>query len=280
MILNGKEISKIIKGRVKQEVSELPTKVKLLVFLVGNNEASKVYVSNKERACKEVGIISQTVLLDEFVTQRELILKIKEANSNPEINGILVQLPLPSHLDEKAVINAIDPIKDVDGLTIHNQGCLFNGLKTIKPATPYGVMHLLSEYKIDVAGKNALVIGRSNLVGKPLAMLLLEKNATVTIAHSKTKNLKDIAKRSDIIISCVGKPFFVTADMIKPDTIVIDVGISRFHGKIVGDVDFPEVEKVALYITPVPGGVGPMTIATLMENVVECYKIQNHCDLN
>lgn len=274
MILNGRETSKKIKERVKAEIKELNAKITLMVILVGKDEASRIYVHGKERACKEVGITPITVEYDEIITQRELIAKIREANMDPSIHGILVQLPLPNHLDEKTIINEIDPNKDVDGLTNINQGKLFNNLKTINPATPYGVMHLFSEYKIDLTGKHALVIGRSNLVSKPLAMMLLNKNATVTIAHSKTQNLKEIARKSDIVISCVGKINFVTADMIKQDTIVIDVGINRYHGKVVGDVAFEEVEPLTSYITPVPGGVGPMTIATLMENVLECYKLQ------
>ena len=186
----------------------------------------------------------------------------------------MVQLPLPSHLEEDVIINAIDPKKDVDGLTILNQGKLLNGMETVIPATPKGVMTLLQKYFIEIAGKNALVIGRSNLVGKPLALLLMQKNATVTIAHSKTTNLKEIARKADILVAAVGKPKFITADMVKKDAVVVDVGINRLEGKIVGDVNFQEVKEVASYITPVPKGIGPMTIASLLENILVCYKMQ------
>ncbi len=275
MILDGKETSKVLRERLKETIKNLDAKIKLLVILVGDDPASSIYVASKEKASKSVGIKPITWYLDKNVTQKELINKIHEANNDPSINGILVQLPLPKHLEESVIINEIDPLKDVDGLTYINQGKLFNNQKTIIPATPLGVMKLLEEYKMDITSKNALVIGRSNLVSKPLAMLLLGKNATVTVAHSKTKNLKEIAKTMDIIISCVGKPKFVTADMIKEDAIVIDVGINRVLGKVIGDVDFDNVSLIADAITPVPGGVGPMTIAALLENVVECYKLQN-----
>lgn len=275
MILDGKETSKIVRERIKEVVSKIDEKIKLLVILVGDDPASQIYVSSKEKASKSVGIKPVTWYLDKNITQKELINKIHEANNDPSIHGILVQLPLPKHLEEQIIINEIDPLKDVDGLTYINQGKLFNNQKTIVPATPLGVMKIFEEYKMDIASKNALVIGRSNLVSKPLAMLLLQKNATVTIAHSKTKNLKEIAKTMDIIISCVGKPKFITADMVKEDAIVIDVGISRYLGRVIGDVDFDEVSLIADAITPVPGGVGPMTIAALLENVVECYKLQN-----
>ncbi|MFA7367963.1 MAG: bifunctional 5,10-methylenetetrahydrofolate dehydrogenase/5,10-methenyltetrahydrofolate cyclohydrolase, partial [Bacilli bacterium] len=220
MILDGKETSKIVRERIKEVVSKIDEKIKLLVILVGDDPASQIYVSSKEKASKSVGIKPVTWYLDKNITQKELINKIHEANNDPSIHGILVQLPLPKHLEEQIIINEIDPLKDVDGLTYINQGKLFNNQKTIVPATPLGVMKIFEEYKMDITSKNALVIGRSNLVSKPLAMLLLQKNATVTIAHSKTKNLKEIAKTMDIVISCVGKPKFITADMIKEDAIV------------------------------------------------------------
>lgn len=272
MILDGRETSKILRQRVKEEVKTIEEKITLLVILVGNDPASQIYVASKERACREVGIHAITQVYDQNITQKELIQKIHEANKEPSIHAILVQLPLPNHLDEQKIINEIHPTKDVDGLTYINQGKLFNSVKTILPATPLAVMHLLDEYKIPLVGKNAIVIGRSNLVGKPLALLLLERHATVTIAHSRTKNLKELVKRADVVVSAVGNPKFITEDMIKPEAIVVDVGISRVHGKVVGDVDFEAVEPIASYITPVPGGVGPMTIATLLENVVACYK--------
>lgn len=275
MILDGKITSKNIRVKLKETVSKMNAKITLLVILVGDDPASMIYVASKEKASKSVGIKPITWLLDKNITQKELVNKIREANMDPSINGILVQLPLPKHLEEKIIINEIDPLKDVDGLTYINQGKLFNNEKTIVPATPLGVMQMFEEYRMDISGKNALVIGRSNLVGKPLAMLLLQKNATVTIAHSKTKDLKELTKTMDIVISCVGKPKFITADMIKEDAIVIDVGISRVLGKVIGDVDFENVSLIAEAITPVPGGVGPMTIAALLGNVIECYKLQH-----
>lgn len=274
MILDGKETARKIKDRVKAEVKEIEDKISLLVILVGDDEASKIYVQNKEKACKYVGINPITWVFNNTISQKELLNKIHEANYDPSIHGILVQLPLPRHLEEDVIINAISPEKDVDGLTIINQGKLFNNQKCIIPATPKGVMHLFNEYKMDITGKNAVVIGRSNLVSKPLALLLLQKNATVTIAHSKTANLKEIVSNMDIVVSCVGKPNLVRGDMIKEDAIVIDVGINRLNTKIVGDVNYDEVKDIAQAITPVPGGVGPMTIASLMENVLECYRIQ------
>lgn len=272
MILNGKEISKLVRRRVRDEVAKIQEQITLLVILVGDDPASQIYVSSKEKACLDVGIKPITWYIDKNISENDLIAKIHKANNDDTIHGILVQLPLPKHLDEKKIINEISPNKDVDGLTNINQGKLFNNLKTIVPATPLGVMHLFDEYKIDLEKKNALVIGRSNLVSKPLAMLLLNKNATVTIAHSKTKDLDKLATNYEIIISCVGKPNFITANMVKEGAIVIDVGISRLNGKVVGDVCYEEVAKKASYITPVPGGVGPMTIASLLENVLECYR--------
>lgn len=274
MILDGKEKSKKIRSWVKQEVEQIQQPIKLLVILVGNDPASQIYVASKEKACHEVGIDTQTWRFDANITQKELIGRIRQANEDNTVHAILVQLPLPTHLDEKQVINEIHPWKDVDGLTIANQGKLLNQMKGIVPATPLGVMHLIDEYKLDLNGKNAVVIGRSALVGKPLALLLLQRNATVTIAHSKTTNLKEIIKQSDVVVSAVGRGHFITADMIKPGAIVIDVGITRVFGKIMGDVDYQNCLDIASYITPVPGGVGPMTIATLLENVVECYKNQ------
>jgi methylenetetrahydrofolate dehydrogenase (NADP+)/methenyltetrahydrofolate cyclohydrolase len=272
MILNGKELSKKIRREVREKVASIKDDITLLVILVGDDPASQIYVHGKEKACLDVGIKPITWYLDKNITEDELISKIHEANLNPNIHAILVQLPLPKHLDEKKIINEISPNKDVDGLTNINQGKLFNQLPTIVPATPLGVMHFFSEYNISLSGKKALVIGRSNLVGKSLAMLLLNENATVTIAHSKTKDLEALCCDYDIIISCVGKPNLIRGTMVKDGAIVVDVGISRIDGKVVGDVCFEEVEPKASYITPVPGGVGPMTIATLLENVIECYR--------
>lgn len=275
MILDGKYVSDLIRARVKAEVSTIEDKITLMVILVGNDPASQVYVASKEKACKRAGIASITKLLDENVSQKEVIQVIKEANNDNTIHGILLQLPLPKHLNEHEIINQILPEKDVDGLTNENQGKLFSGQRTIIPATPKGVMTIIKHYHIELSGKNAIVVGRSILVGKPMSMLLLHENATVTMAHSRTKNLKEITKKADIIVSAVGKNNFITSDMVKPEAVVIDVGINRVQGKIVGDVDFMEVSEIVGYITPVPGGVGPMTIASLLENVVECYKLCN-----
>ena len=273
-IMDGKETSKELKEEIKQQVKELPSKPKLLVILVGDDPASKVYVASKEKASRNCGIDAETIVLDENVSQKEIIDCIEKSNRDKSINAILVQLPLPDHINTKAVIEAIDPLKDVDGLTSLNQGKLFLGLNGIVPCTPKGIMHLFEKYNVDLTGKNAIVIGRSLLVGKPLSMLLLAKNATVTIAHSKTKNLKELCLGMDIIVSAVGKPKMITADMVKEGAIVIDVGINRVHNTLVGDVDYLSVCDKCARITPVPGGVGPMTIACLLENVVECYKMQ------
>lgn len=274
MILDGKKTSESIVKSVAEEVSKLPDPITLAIVLVGNNPASQVYVRNKIKACNDAGIGVRDYFLAENATQKEVLQIIQDCNRDPAVNGILVQLPLPSHLDQDLIINAIDPKKDVDGLTIINQGRLFNGMDAIIPATPKGVITLLQKYFIEISGKNAVVIGRSNLVGKPLALLLLQKNATVTIAHSKTTNLKEIAKKADILVAAVGKPNFVTADMVKKEAVVVDVGINKVEGKIVGDVDFAAVKDIASYITPVPKGIGPMTIASLLENIICCYKMQ------
>lgn len=277
-IMDGKETSRELKEVIKAKVITLTTKPKLLVILVGEDPASKIYVASKEKACKACGISAQTITLDGNVSQKEVIDVIEQANKDKSINAILVQLPLPDHINTQAVINAIDPLKDVDGLTSVNQGKLFLGQDGLVPCTPKGVIHLIDKYNVDLTGKNALVIGRSLLVGKPLAILLLGKNATVTIAHSKTKNLKELCLGADVIVSSVGRPKLVTADMVKEGAIVIDVGINRVHGTIVGDVDYLNVCDKCARITPVPGGVGPMTIACLLENVLECYNLQKEME--
>lgn len=274
MLLDGKKTADSIIKRIVGEVSQIGEKITLALILVGNNPASQVYVRNKLKACKDVGINVNEYFLDEQVTQKEVLRIIQESNKDPDVHGILVQLPLPSHLEELTIINAIDPLKDVDGLTITNQGRLFNNLETVVPATPKGVMTLLQKYFIEAAGKNAVVIGRSRLVGKPVAQLLLHKNATVTIAHSKTVNLKEVTKRADILVVAIGQPNFITADMVKKGAVVVDVGINKVDGKLVGDVNFEEVKDIASYITPVPKGVGPMTIVSLLENIIQCYKMQ------
>ena len=279
-IIDGKAVSLFVKDEVKKEVSALGEKgvsVGLAVIIVGNDPASRTYVNNKKKACEATGIISEEYALPEDTTMDELLALIKELNAKKSINGILCQLPLPKHLDEKVVIENIDPIKDVDAFHAVNTGHIMIGDYSFLPCTPAGIMEMLKYYNIEIEGKECVVIGRSNIVGKPMAMLLLQKNGTVTICHSRTKNLKEVTSRADILVAAVGIPYFVTADMVKDGAVVIDVGMDRNkEGKLCGDVDFAEVEKKASYITPVPGGVGPMTIATLMKNTVTAAKIQNN----
>ena len=279
-IIDGKAVSQFVKDEVKKEVSALGEKgvsVGLAVIIVGNDPASRTYVNNKKKACEATGIISEEYALPEDTTMDELLALIKELNAKKSINGILCQLPLPKHLDEKAVIENIDPIKDVDAFHAVNTGHIMIGDYSFLPCTPAGIMEMLKYYNIEIEGKECVVIGRSNIVGKPMAMLLLQKNGTVTICHSRTKNLKEVTSRADILVAAVGIPYFVTADMVKDGAVVIDVGMDRNkEGKLCGDVDFAEVEKKASYITPVPGGVGPTTIATLMKNTVTAAKIQNN----
>ena len=277
-LIDGKVISASVKERVKDEVIALNQKgitVGLAVIIVGEDPASKVYVSNKKKACEALGIISREYALPENTTEQELLDLIRELIADPEINGILCQLPLPKHLDEKLIINSIDPEKDVDAFHPVNVGKIMIGDFYFLPCTPAGVMEMLEYEGIDVTGKNCVVIGRSNIVGKPMNMLLLHKNGTVTICHSKTKNLAEICKNADILVAAVGRPNFVTADMVKEGAVVIDVGINRVDGKLCGDVDFENVKDKASAITPVPGGVGPMTIAMLMQNTLTAAKKQN-----
>ena len=274
-ILDGKMVSKKIHEEVKQEVAKLDKKPCLLVILVGDDQASQIYVASKEKACKKVGMLSKTIVLDKNTSQKAVIDIIQKANEDKSITGILVQMPLPDHMNEKAVVDAISPLKDVDGLHAINQGKLMLGEEGIVPATPKGVMRLLSEYHVQLKGKNALVIGRSILVGKPVAHLLLQQNATVTIAHSKTENLKELCLNADVVVCAVGKPKTIIEDMVKEGAVIVDVGINRVLGTLVGDVDYLLVAPKTSRITPVPGGVGPMTIACLLENVLECYRLQN-----
>ena len=271
-ILDGKAVSLKVKENVKVRAEELkkfgiePT---LAVVLVGEDKASQTYVRAKEKACNEYGIKSVAHRLSENTTQNELLALINVLNLDDSIHGILVQLPLPKHIDTNVVLAAIDPRKDVDGFHAVNVGKLVSGLDGFVPCTPLGVMEILKEYGIDVAGLNAVVIGRSNIVGKPMANLLLNASATVTVTHSKTKNLKEICKNADLIVAAIGKPFFLKADMVKDGAVVVDVGINRLDdGRLVGDVDFDEVAPKCSYITPVPGGVGPMTIAMLLNNTI------------
>ena len=271
-ILDGKAVSLKVKESVKVRADELkkfgiePT---LAVVLVGEDKASQTYVRAKEKACNEYGIKSVAHRLSENTTQNELLALINVLNLDDSIHGILVQLPLPKHINTNVVLAAIDPRKDVDGFHAVNVGKLVSGLDGFVPCTPLGVMEILKEYGIDVAGLNAVVIGRSNIVGKPMANLLLNASATVTVTHSKTTNLKEICKNADLIVAAIGKPFFLKADMVKDGAVVVDVGINRLDdGRLVGDVDFDEVAPKCSYITPVPGGVGPMTIAMLLNNTI------------
>lgn len=271
-ILDGKALSTEIKAKVAKRAAELEKQgkdVRLGVIMVGDDPASQIYVRNKQNACDKVGFCSRTIILSKDASQEALERTIEEMNEDDAIHGILVQLPLPPHLDEKKALALISPGKDVDGFHVVNAGMLFTGQKQVVPCTPKGIMAMLKRTGIDLNGKEAVVIGRSDIVGKPVAMLLLEQNCTVTICHSRTAQLKEHTRRADILVAAVGKPGFVTADMVKPGAVVVDVGINRVDGKVVGDVAFDEVKEVASWITPVPGGVGPMTIAMLMENTLE-----------
>lgn len=279
-LIDGKAVSAAVKERVKNEVAALKDQgvsAALAVIIVGSDPASRVYVNNKKKACEMTGIKSVEYALGEETTQEQLLELIDKLNADKSINGILCQLPLPKQIDEKTVIERIDPNKDVDCFSCVNVGKMWVGDGTFKPCTPAGVMELIKAYDIDVAGKNCVIIGRSNIVGKPMAALLLEKNATVTVCHSKTKNLKEICSNADVIVAAVGRAKFVTADMVKDGAVLVDVGINRNeNGKLCGDIDFENVKDIASYITPVPGGCGPMTIAMLMENTVAAVKLQNN----
>ena len=275
-IINGKEISAAVKARIAAEVAKLKEKGMtpgLAVIIVGNDPASKVYVGSKERTCIELGMYSEKYELPESTTYEQLLELVEKLNRDDKIHGILCQLPLPKHLDEKAVIDAIVPEMDVDAFHVQNVGKIMLGDYDFLPCTPAGIMEMLKFSGIDPAGKHCVVIGRSNIVGKPMAMLMLHANATVTICHSKTQNLKGICREADILVAAVGRAKFVTADMVTPGAAVIDVGMNRDeNGKLCGDVDYAEVEKVCSAITPVPGGVGPMTIAMLMSNTLTSAK--------
>ena len=271
-IICGKTVSAAKRLEIKKRVEELKNKgisTGLAVIIVGNNSASRVYVNNKKKACEEVGIESFEYALPEETTQEELLDLIDNLNNDDKVDGILCQLPLPSHIDEQAVINSIDPKKDVDAFHPENVGHIMIGDYTFLPCTPAGIMEMLKFYNIDVKGKKCVVIGRSNIVGKPMAMLLLKENGTVEITHSRTQNLKEETLTADILVAAVGKAYFVTEDMVKDGAVVIDVGMNRNEeGKLCGDVDFEKVKEKASFITPVPGGVGPMTITMLLENTV------------
>lgn len=278
-LIDGKELSKKIRKELKLEADRLRQKKiipKLAVILVGDDSASKVYIRNKSKACEDVGVEFEEILLDSNTSMEKLLSIIDELNVRKDINGILLQSPIPKGLDIQEAFERIDYKKDVDGFNPINVGKLMIGQDTFISCTPYGIIKMLEAYNIEIEGKHAVVIGRSNIVGKPLSQCLLNKNATVTICHSRTRNLSEITRTADILISAVGKTDMVTADMIKDGAIVIDVGMNRNdEGKLVGDVDFEKVKEKASYITPVPGGVGPMTIAMLMNNVIKAAKLQN-----
>lgn len=279
-IIDGKLVSQKIKGQVRMDVENLKAKgvtPGLAVVIVGDNAASRVYVNSKKKACAEVGIYSEEHALPEDATQEQLIALVEELNNREDISGILVQLPLPRQINEEAVINSIRADKDVDAFHPVNVGKLMIGKPDFLPCTPAGVMELIKETGIEIAGKECVIVGRSNIVGKPQAMLLLMEHGTVTICHSRTKNLAEVCRRADILVAAVGKANFITGDMVKPGAVVMDVGINRLENKkLCGDVEFDSAAAVASYITPVPGGVGPMTIAMLMQNTLKACRLQNH----
>ena len=279
-IIDGKAVSAEVKAAVAAETAQLKEKglvPGLAVIIVGDDPASRVYVNNKKKACAAVGFHSEEYALPAQTTENELLHLVRELNENPHINGILVQLPLPAQIDEHKVIAAIAPEKDVDAFHAVNVGKIMIGDYDFLPCTPSGCMDLIHSTGVEIAGKNCVVVGRSNIVGKPMAMLLLHESGTITICHSKTNNLKEICQNADILVVAIGKAKFITGDMIKKGAVVIDVGMDRDeNGKLCGDVDFDSAKEVAGYITPVPGGVGPMTIATLMRNTLTAAKVQNH----
>ena len=277
-IIDGKAISEQLRDKLREEVaalSERGAKPCLAVIIVGEDPAIKVYVRNKERACKQLGMDSILLRLPESTTQEELLGEVRRLNADRAVNGVLVQLPLPAHLDEQAVLREISPEKDVDGFHAVNAGRLMQGERCTVACTPAGCLDLIRSTGVKIEGAEAVVVGRSNIVGKPMAMLLLQNNATVTICHSRTRNLAEVTRRADILVAAVGRPRMITGDMIKPGAVVIDVGINRVDGKLVGDVDFESAQEVAGWITPVPGGVGPMTITGLMRNTIAATRIQH-----
>ena len=275
-IIDGKLVAGAIRANIKEQVEAYKAstgkEIGLAVVLVGDDPASAIYVRNKIKACEEVGIKSFAYKYDADMQEEELVNLVEKLNNDDDIHGILVQLPLPKHINEERIVALVSEDKDVDGFSEKSIGRLVQGKPCFRSCTPYGVMKLLEYYDIDVSGKNAVVIGRSNNVGKPMAMMLLEKNATVTICHSRTKNIAEITKQADILVSAVGRAHFVTADMVKEGAVVVDIGMNKLDGKTVGDVDFDNVSKKTSYITPVPGGVGPMTITMLMANTLQAVK--------
>ncbi|MBT8190220.1 MAG: bifunctional methylenetetrahydrofolate dehydrogenase/methenyltetrahydrofolate cyclohydrolase FolD [Bacteroidia bacterium] len=286
-LIDGKQLSNVVKEEIKIKVDAIKATGKrppqLSAILVGNNPASEAYMRNKVRSCEQVGFDSDLIRRPDDVTEIELLALVDQLNNDDKVDGFIVQLPLPDHIDDEKILLAIDPAKDVDGFHPYNFGCMAQGMDCFLPATPMGILIMLERYNIETSGKNVVVIGRSNIVGTPLSLLLSRKsttgNATVTLAHSRTRNLKEICKNADILISALGKPFFVTADMVKEGAVVIDVGINRIEdltrksgSRLVGDVDFEGVAPLVSYITPVPGGVGPMTVASLMLNTLKSYE--------
>jgi methylenetetrahydrofolate dehydrogenase (NADP+)/methenyltetrahydrofolate cyclohydrolase len=279
MIIDGKKEAALFREEIRNEISSIKKQKNkvpgLAVILIGDFLPSQIYVKNKEKNSKEVGINSEVIRYPKDVKEDEVLQKIKDLNSNTDVSGILVQLPLPSHINKEKIINAIDPLKDVDGFNPINVGNLSSGYQAIVPCTPLGCLLLIKKVEKNLSGKHAVIIGRSNLNGKPMAQLLLKENCTVTIVHSKTKDLKSECQKGDIVVAAVGIANFVKSDWVKKDSIIVDVGINKIKDKIVGDVDFQEVKKKVKAITPVPGGVGPMTIACLLKNTLECFKKLN-----
>ena len=276
-LIDGKLISEKKRETISQEIKVFKKQTQitphLVVVIVGDNPASKTYVRNKKKACEAVGLKSTIIELEENITETEILSVIDKLNKDKETHGILVQLPLPNHINENKIIASIDILKDVDGFHPYQVGCLASGIESLKPCTPSGVIELLKAYNIEMSGKHAVIVGRSHIVGKPLIQLLLNENATVTICHSRTQNLKEMTKMADILLVAIGKAQFITEDMVKEGAVVIDVGINRLEtGKLVGDVDFEPVSRKTSYITPVPGGVGPMTITMLLQNTLEAAK--------
>lgn len=277
MIIDGKKISTEIKDELKEKVTKLKNEgveITLAVVKVGEDPASEVYVRNKEKACEYIGINSKKIEMPEDTSEEELLNLVNDLNKDDSVNGILVQLPLPKHIDENKVLLAIDPMKDVDGFHPVNVGKMVIGEESFLPCTPAGIIEMIKRSGIDIEGKECVIIGRSNIVGKPMAILMLRENATVTITHSRTKDLKDVCKRADILIAALGKAKFVKGDFVKKGAVIIDVGMDRDeNGKLCGDVDFDEVESIASYITPVPGGVGPMTVTMLLVNCLRSVEL-------
>ena len=275
-IIDGKLVASTLRAGIREEIeaykASTGNEIGLAVVLVGDDPASAIYVRNKIKACEEVGIKSYSYKYDADMKEEDLVALVEKLNVDPSIHGILVQLPLPKHIDEERIVALVSKDKDVDGFSEYSIGRLIQGKPCFRSCTPYGVMKLLEYYGIEISGKNAVVIGRSNNVGKPMAMMLLEKNATVTICHSRTKNIAEITKQADILVSAVGRAHFVTADMVKEGAVVVDIGMNKLDGKTVGDVDYEAVAPKTSYITPVPGGVGPMTITMLMANTLQAVK--------